>query len=88
MPEFIIDDETQVLMQEISAGLDEILNGDLKGADRQNGFVLMTFPFFNQGTIVNYVSNVENRSAVIEALRIMIVHLSDERDRPGNTPIN
>ena len=59
-------------MREIAAGLDKILNGEAKGSDKANGFVLLTFPFDGpEGARVNYISNAE-RADMLVALKEIV----------------
>ena len=60
--------DTSAAMQQLAAALDKLLNGDTKGPDRPNGFVLLVFPRAGpEGQRVNYVSNCD-RSEMTAAL--------------------
>jgi predicted component of type VI protein secretion system len=60
------------LMQSLAGGINKILNGEAKAADRKNGFVLLTFPFnAPEGARTNYVSNA-NRDDIIVALKEIV----------------
>ena len=39
----------QLLMELLAERIDDVLNGDLQGADRTTGFILITFPFGPHG---------------------------------------
>ena len=59
------------LMNNLAVILDEAFNGDAKGKDRKNGFVLIVFPFTEAvaaqagGTgRANYISNADRRDVV------------------------
>lgn len=80
-------DENTEAMQSIAASLDDLFNNINVGGERRTGFVLLTFPIDRPGT-VNYVANVADRDAVIEALRSIIVRLSTPKDRPDGQPLN
>lgn len=43
--------------QALARGLDEALNGELRGDDREVGFVLLAFPFHNSDEAASFVSN-------------------------------
>ena len=65
-------------MQEIARGLDKILNGEAKGEDRTNGFVLLAFPFDGpEGQRVNYVSNAE-RDDIVAALKEIVARFEGQ----------
>ena len=60
------------LMKNLAGGINKILNGEAKAADRKNGFVLLTFPFnAPEGARTNYVSNA-NRDDIIVALKEIV----------------
>ena len=67
-------------LQEMAAALDRVLNGERKGADRINGFVLLTFPFEGEVQRVNYISNAE-RGEVVEALKGIIERFETNETR-------
>lgn len=60
-------------MRAIAKTLDEFLNGDLKGADRPTGFILMVFPFngVSEGRC-NYISNGADRKDVVTMMKEQI----------------
>ena len=64
-----IQDEYRAQMNAIAKVLDEVLNGDKKGADRPNGFVLLVFPFGEKNGRCNYISNGADRVDIIKLLR-------------------
>lgn len=58
------------LLNAIAGGLDDVLNGDKTGADREVGFVLLVFPFTGpdgkkyEGR-ANYISNAKREDIVV-----------------------
>ena len=52
-----IQTEYRAQMEAVVRGLDKIFNGDLRGNDRQTGFVLLVFPFGEKEGRCNFVSN-------------------------------
>lgn len=64
-----IDEQYRLLMNAICHHLDAAFNGNAKGAARQVGFVLLVFPFGDEDTRVNYISNGCDRAEIARALR-------------------
>jgi hypothetical protein len=65
-------------MNALAKGIDEILNGEGMPKDRkQNGFVLMIFPFDGFEGRCNYISNAE-RDDVIVLLREQLARFEAE----------
>jgi hypothetical protein len=59
-------------MNAVAHALDEMFNGDKKGADRETGFVLLVFPFGDaDGSRCNYISNGADRRDMVSLLREM-----------------
>lgn len=52
-----IQPEYHDFMNQLAAGIDRVLNGDLTGGERRTGFVLMVFPFGSEDGRCNYISN-------------------------------
>jgi len=65
-----VEDRHRRLMNTIAHTLDEAFNGELKGADRKVGFILMVFNFGADGR-TNYISNAD-RASVVEMLKEQI----------------
>jgi hypothetical protein len=53
------------VMNRLARGMDEILNGEAKGAARQNGFILLVFPFEGYEGRANYISNASRKDVVV-----------------------
>ncbi len=87
-----IQREFQEMMNELATVLDQILNSNKRGAERENGFIVMVFPFAQvlEGDLrVNYISNAQ-REDVINLLRNQLLHfetdrVADEASRSGET---
>lgn len=60
-----IEAQYQEVMHNLANALDEVLNGDARGLDRVNGFVLIVFPFGDDSSRCNYISNAERKDVVI-----------------------
>lgn len=73
-------------MNGIARALDEVLNGDKKGADRPNGFVLMVYPFGNLASgdaRCNYISNGADRNDVVALMKEMIARFEGQPEMAG-----
>lgn len=67
-----IQPQFRELMNKIGRILDQAFNGDAKGEDRKNGFVLIVFPFVEaefaragQEGRANYISNAAREDVVV-----------------------
>jgi len=69
-------------MNELAQLLDGLLNGGATGSDRQNGFVLMVFPFDGDGRC-NYISNA-NRAEVLTMLKEQVRRFEGVPDVAGH----
>ncbi len=80
-----IQPEYNRLMNAIAKVLDETLNGNKKGKDRKNGFILMIFPFdeVHGGGRTNYISNA-NRADVVTMLKEQIKRFEGQPDVTGH----
>lgn len=56
-----IQPEFLELMNKLAGVLDVAFNGELRGKDRKNGFILLVFPFEGHGGRCNYISNADRR---------------------------
>lgn len=64
-----IQEEYRAQMNAVARVLDEVFNGDARGADRKVGFVLLVFPFGEGKGRCNYISNGADRADMIKLLR-------------------
>lgn len=64
-----IEEQYREQMHAIAHVLDEIFNGDKKGADRTIGFVLLVFPYGEKEGRCNYISNGADRNDMVKLLR-------------------
>lgn len=78
---------TELMMQSMARGLDEILNIDL--TNRQNGFVLLVFPFNGPPNgRTNYISNAAERKEIVDVMKEVVGRfeeklLTDSSDEKG-----
>jgi hypothetical protein len=56
-------------MEAVARALDEVFNGEARGADRPTGFVLLVFPFGETEGRCNYISNGADRAQMVKLLR-------------------
>lgn len=62
-------------MNTVAQSLDVLFNGDAKGPARTTGFVLMVFPFGDEGADTgrcNYISNGADRRDIVLLMKEMI----------------
>jgi hypothetical protein len=78
-----IEQHYRAQMQTIAASLDKAFNGDAKGDDRQNGFVLLIFPFDGPADArTNYVSNASRKDIVV-ALKEIVARFEGQPEISG-----
>lgn len=79
-----IQEQYRQQMQAIAATLDEFLNGDAKGADREAGFVLLVFPFGSaDGGRCNFISNGADRKDIVALMKEMIARFEGQPEMRG-----
>ena len=64
-----IEDRFANNMNMIARKLDQVFNGDTKGAAREVGFVLLVFPYGDTEGRCNYISNGAERKDIVKLLR-------------------
>ncbi len=69
-------------MKALAGFLDEQFNGEAKGSARQTGFVLMVFPFSDQGRC-NYISNGADRRDIVTLMKEMIARFEGQPEVTG-----
>lgn len=71
-------------MNATARALDQIFNGDARGADRNTGFVLMVFPFGEASNgRCNYISNGADRKDVVALMKEMIARFEGQPELTG-----
>lgn len=78
-----IEEHLRATMKGLAQGIDEILNGHKKGADRDVGFILMLFPFGDHGGRCNYISNGAGRQDVVTLMKKMIARFEGQPEMEG-----
>lgn len=79
-----IEEKHHDAMNKIARTLDQIFNGDTKGADRETGFVLLVFPFGEEGKgRCNFISNGADRRDVVTLMREMIARFEGQPEMSG-----
>jgi hypothetical protein len=70
-------------MNRVARVLDILFNGNAKGDDRKNGFVLLVFPFEGHEGRCNYISNAD-RDDVVVMLKEQIKRFEGQPDITGH----
>ena len=78
-----IEAEYHEKMTAIGQALDELLNGQIGGPDREVGFVLMVFPFGDKSGRCNYMSNGADRRDIITLMKEMIARFEGQPEVGG-----
>jgi len=76
-------------MNAMAHALDEIFNGVKRGKDRQTGFVLLVFPFDQDGHApkdgrCNFISNGADRRDVVTLMKEMIRRFEGQPEMKGH----
>jgi hypothetical protein len=79
-----IDPKYRKRMNDVAAGLDAMFNGELRGANRKTGFVLLVFPFGSDDGRCNYISNGADRKDIITMLKEQIKRFEGQAEMEGN----
>lgn len=73
------------MMNAVAGGLDQVFNGDAKGAKRETGFVLLVFPFGDAGGArCNFISNGADREDVVTLMKEMIARFEGQPEITGS----
>jgi hypothetical protein len=78
-----IDDIYLAIMNGAARALDEMFNGEAKGADRQTGFVLLVFPFGEKEGRCNYISNGADRRDIVTMMKEQIKRFEGQPEMKG-----
>lgn len=78
-----IQAEYRARMEVVVRGLDEIFNGDLRGNDRETGFVLLVFPFGATDGRCNFISNGADRKDIVCLFKEMIARFEGQPEMKG-----
>lgn len=70
-------------MQDLARAIDQLFNGDLKGADRKVGFVMMVYNFGDEPGRCNYISNGADRKDVVTLMKEMIARFEGQPEMKG-----
>ena len=76
-----VDEKYHQQMVAIAQTLDEFFNEGVKGRKRQTGFVLMVYPFNDEGRTdgrCNYISNGADRRDVVTLMKEMIARFEGQ----------
>jgi hypothetical protein len=79
-----IQEQYRAKMNADAQGLDQVLNGAVKGPERETGFVLLVFPFGSaDGSRCNFISNGADRRDVVTLMREMIARFEGQPEVSG-----
>ena len=78
-----IEPRLHELMNSIARGLDKVLNGDAMDSERNNGFILLVFPFDGHDGRCNYISNGADRRDVVVMLKEQIKRFEGQPEITG-----
>jgi hypothetical protein len=78
-----IEPEHIMEMNMIARALDEMFNGDKRGAEREVGFVLLVFPFGDRPGRANYVSNGADRRDIVTLFKEQIARFEGQPEMEG-----
>jgi len=81
-----ISDEYRTKMKVIASVLDEGFNGLARGTDRKTGFVLLVFPFNDDGSAserCNFISNGADRKDLVVLFKEMIARFEGQPEMKG-----
>jgi hypothetical protein len=79
-----IEDKYRAQMNGVAQALDETFNGKTKGKERKVGFILLVFPFGEEGGRCNYISNGADRKDVVTMLKEQIKRFEGQPDVSGH----
>lgn len=73
-------------MRHLAGALDEFWNGDVKGPDRETGFVLLVFAFGDKpASRCNFISNGADREDIVALFKEMIARFEGQPESKGGT---
>lgn len=78
-----IEEAHREQMNALAHAIDELFNGDVKGADRKTGFVLLVFPFGAHDGRCNYISNGADRKDIVTMMKEQIKRFEGQPDMEG-----
>jgi hypothetical protein len=70
-------------MNDLAKALDQIFNGERRGADRKVGFVLLTFEYGEKEGRCNYISNGADRKDIVTLMKEQIRKFEGQPDMTG-----
>lgn len=71
-------------MNAVMATLDELMNGEKRGSDREVGIVVLMFPFGSTDGRCNFISNGADRSDIVTLFKEMIARFEGQPEMKGN----
>ena len=84
-PDEQIQEEYREQMNALGRQLDRYFNGDARGNDRKNGFVLLVFPFGEtEDGRCNYISNGADRKEIATLMKEIIARFEGQPEMKGS----
>ena len=77
-----VEDQYRRQMEAIARVVDEFINGDAKGKERKNAFVLLMFPFGDPPGRCNFMTNGVDREDIIVLFKEMISRFEGQPEHP------
>jgi hypothetical protein len=71
-------------MNAVMATLDQFMNGEAKGQDREVGIVVLMFPFGANDGRCNFISNGAERQDLVTLFKEMIARFEGQPEMRGN----
>jgi len=79
-----VEERYHAQMTAMMRAMDEFLNGDLKGAERHTGIVILMFPFNEvESGRTNFMSNGADRRDVVTLMKEMIARFEGQPEIEG-----
>lgn len=78
-----IQEDYRAQMNAVMGALDEMMNGDAKGADRKTGIVVLMFPFGSTDGRCNFISNGADRNDIVTLFKEMIARFEGQPQMIG-----
>lgn len=72
-----IEPEYRKSMEAVAKAIDQVFNGDTRGAERKVGFVLLLFEYGETKGRANYISNGADRKDIVALFREQIKRFTE-----------
>jgi hypothetical protein len=79
-----IEPKFREMMNAVAQGLDDVFNGEARGADKKVGFVLLVFPYGASDGRCNYISNGADRRDIVVMMKEQIKRFEGQPELKGS----